>query len=68
MRSRLLATAILLCEAGSALASEEAHGSHTQPHGIPWLTLFFTAVNFTLFVLLLSRRFARPSHLGDHAT
>ena len=55
MRSRLLAAAVLLLEAGSAVASEEAHGGHAEAHGIPWLILFFTAVNFSLFLLLFYR-------------
>ena len=41
-------------------ASEEAHGAHAEARGIPWLTLLFSAINFTLFVLLL-RRVALPA-------
>lgn len=57
MKQRLLTISLLLLEALPALASEEAHGGGhgAEHHGIPWATLFFTAVNFGLFALLLTR-------------
>jgi len=54
MRQRLLSVALLLGQAASAFA-EEGHGAHAEHHGIPWGTLFFTAVNFVLFITLMSR-------------
>jgi F-type H+-transporting ATPase subunit b len=55
MRHRLLSSALLLLAALPAWAAEEGHGAHGEHHGIPWSTLFFTAVNFGLFVLLIWR-------------
>lgn len=43
-----------------ALASEEAHGGHGGHGGIPWATLFFSAVNLVIFVGVL-RRFVWPA-------
>lgn len=55
MRHRLLALVLLLAETAGALAAEDAHGGHGEDHGIPWPTLFFSAINFSLFLLLLAR-------------
>ena len=54
MKARLLTVAILLSGAVHAIAAEEAQKGHAE-HGIPWGILFFTAVNFSLFVLLIVR-------------
>jgi F-type H+-transporting ATPase subunit b len=57
-RSRAAAVSFsLLLLAAETVASEEAHhGSpHAEHHGIPWATLFFTLINFTLFVGVLAR-------------
>lgn len=35
--------------------AHDAHGHGAAPHVIPWATLFFTVVNFLLFVWILSR-------------
>jgi F-type H+-transporting ATPase subunit b len=55
MSGSLLGTVLAMLEALPARAGEEAHGGHGEPHAIPWGTLFFTAVNFSLFLLLLGR-------------
>lgn len=55
MKHRLLALVLLFIETAGAFASEDAHGGHGEHHGIPWGTMFFSAVNFSLFLLLLAR-------------
>jgi len=53
---------LLVLAATAALASEVAHGgeAHHGPDSAAWLTLGFTFVNFTIFVLLI-RRYAWPA-------
>ncbi len=36
-------------------AGPSGHGAHQEHGGVPWATLFFTFVNFALFVWLLAR-------------
>lgn len=55
MKHRLIWFVLLLAQALPAMASEDSHGGHGDAHGIPWGTLFFSAVNFGLFLLLLWR-------------
>lgn len=60
MKHRIIALLLALLPTAAALAEEEQHGGghgggHAEHHGIPWFTLFFTAVNFALFFLLLYR-------------
>lgn len=50
-RAAVLLAAILV-PAATALA---AGGGHHDDHEIPWATLFFSAINFSLFLLLLYR-------------
>lgn len=48
--------ACLLFAVSVAAAGPEQHGAGGHDHhGIPWATLFFTFVNFSLFVWLLAR-------------
>jgi F-type H+-transporting ATPase subunit b len=55
--ARSLAAIVVLSVAPALVAaSEEAHAEH----GSPWLTLVFSAVNLTIFILIL-RRYAWPA-------
>jgi F-type H+-transporting ATPase subunit b len=47
-----LVTLALLARTATAWAATDPHADH---HGIPWSTLFFSAVNFSLFLFLLYR-------------
>jgi len=53
--SRRLLAALCLLAAEAVSAAEPSHGAGSHGHGTPWATLFFTFVNFALFVWLLAR-------------
>ena len=57
MRQRRVAWLFFVLFAASAQAAEPGHGAqeHGAAHGTPWSTLFFTVINFLLFVWILSR-------------
>jgi F-type H+-transporting ATPase subunit b len=52
--SVVVASALVLC-ATAALAAEGGHGSDGAHSQAAWLTLLFSAVNFSIFVFLLTR-------------
>jgi F-type H+-transporting ATPase subunit b len=60
MRRCVFSLSVALAVAAQpALASEEAHA----PHGVPWGSLLFSAINLSIFVWLLAR-FVMPAVRG----
>lgn len=49
------ATLVVLAGATAAMAAEGGHGESHAPDGAAWMTLGFSAVNFTIFALLIYR-------------
>ncbi len=55
LASSACAALLVFAGAAAAVASEGGHGEAHGPDGAAWLTLGFSAVNFTIFALLIYR-------------